>query len=79
MTSFQQVKTYNEQTNRYRRLLLEQPTALEPRVKLAEAHIEIGDRAEQAILRAIDLEPSDTAYKDRLNEIQQAMEGTKKQ
>ena len=44
MTSFQRVKTYNEQTNRYRRLLLEQPIALEPRVKLAEAHIEIGNR-----------------------------------
>lgn len=43
MTSFQRVKTYNEQTNRYRRLLLEQPTALEPRVKLAEAHIEMGN------------------------------------
>ena len=46
MTSFQRVKTYNEQTNRYRRLLLEQPTALELRVKLAEAHIEIGNREE---------------------------------
>ena len=46
MTSFQQVKTYNKQTNRYRRLLLEQPTALEPRMKLAEAHIEIGNREE---------------------------------
>ena len=43
MTSFQRVKTYNEQTNRYRRILLEQPTALEPRVKLAEAHIEMGN------------------------------------
>lgn len=46
MTSFQQVKTYNEQTNRYRRILLEQPTALEPRVKLAEAHIEMGNPKE---------------------------------
>ena len=46
MTSFQRVKTYNDQTNRYRRLLLEQPTALEPRIKLAEAHIEIGNRQE---------------------------------
>ena len=46
MTSFQRMKTYNEQTNRYRRLLLEQPTALEPRVKLAEAHIEMGNRKE---------------------------------
>ena len=46
MSSFQRVKTYNEQTNRYRRLLLEQPTALEPRIKLAEAHIEIGNRQE---------------------------------
>ena len=46
MTSFQRVKTYNEQTNRYRRLLLEQPTALEPRMKLAEAHFEIGNREE---------------------------------
>ena len=43
MTSFQRVKTYNEQTNRYRRILLEQPTALAPRVKLAEAHIEMGN------------------------------------
>ena len=46
MSSFQRVKTYNEQTNRYRRLLLEQPTALAPRIKLAEAHIEIGNRQE---------------------------------
>ena len=46
MSSFQRVKTYNEQTNRYRRLLLEQPTALEPRIKLAEAHIEIGNQQE---------------------------------
>ena len=46
MKSFQQVKTYNEQTNRYRRRLLEQPTALEPRVKLAEAHIEMGNPKE---------------------------------
>ena len=46
MTSFQRVKTYNEQTNRYRRLLLEQPTALEPRMKLAETHFEIGNREE---------------------------------
>lgn len=46
MTSFQRVKTYNEQINRYRRLLLEQPTALEPRMQLAEAHIEIGNREE---------------------------------
>ncbi|RKU21122.1 hypothetical protein C6500_07285 [Candidatus Poribacteria bacterium] len=43
MSSFQRVKTYNDQTNRYRRLLLEQPTALEPRIKLAEAHIEMGN------------------------------------
>ena len=46
MTSFQRVKTYNDQTNRYRRRLLEQPTALEPHVKLAEAHIEIGNSKE---------------------------------
>lgn len=46
MTSFQRVKTYKEQTNRYRRLLMEQPTALEPRIKLAEAHFEIGNREE---------------------------------
>ncbi|MYC77343.1 tetratricopeptide repeat protein [Candidatus Poribacteria bacterium] len=46
MTSFQRVKAYNEQTNRYRRRLLEQPTALEPRMKLAEAHIEIGNPKE---------------------------------
>ncbi len=50
MTSFQQVKAYNEQTNRYRRLLLEQPTALEPRVKLAEVHIEMGNS--EAAIRA---------------------------
>ncbi len=43
LSSFQRVKTYNDQTNRYRRLLLEQPTALEPRIKLAEAHIEMGN------------------------------------
>ena len=46
MSSFQRVKTYNDQTNRYRRRLLEQPTALEPRIKLAEAHIEIGNPKE---------------------------------
>ena len=46
MTAFQRVKTYNERTNRYRRRLLEQPTALEPRVKLAEAHIEMGNPKE---------------------------------
>lgn len=46
MTSFRRVKTYSEQTNWYRRLLLEQPTALETRMKLAEAHIEIGNREE---------------------------------
>lgn len=50
MTSFQQVKTYNEKTNRYRRLLLEQPTALEPHIKLAEAHIEMGNS--EAAIRA---------------------------
>ena len=50
MTSFQRVKTYNDQTNRYRRLLLAQPTALEPRIQLAEAHIEIGNR--QGAIRA---------------------------
>ena len=50
MTSFQQVKAYNEQTNRYRRLLLEQPTALEPRIKLAAAHIEMGNS--EAAIRA---------------------------
>ena len=50
MTSFQRVKTYNDQTNRYRRLLLAQPTSLEPRIKLAEAHIEIGNR--QGAIRA---------------------------
>ncbi len=46
MASFQQVKTYNEQTNRYRRHLLEEPTALEPRLKLAAAHFEIGNHQE---------------------------------
>ena len=46
MTSFQRVKTYNEQTNLYRRRLLKQPAALEPRVKLAEAHIEMGNLEE---------------------------------
>ena len=46
MTSFQRVKAYNEQTNRYRRHLMEQPTALEPRVKLAAAHFEIGNHQE---------------------------------
>ena len=43
MTSFQQMKTYNEETNRYRRVLLEKPTALEPRAKLAAAHIEMNN------------------------------------
>lgn len=43
MTSFQRVKTYNEQANKYRRRLLEQPIALEPRVKLARLHIEMGN------------------------------------
>ena len=46
MLSFQQLKTYDAETNRYRRLLLTEPTALEPRVKLAEAHIEIGNPKE---------------------------------
>ena len=46
MASFQQVKAYNEQTNQYRRLLLAQPTALEPRAKLAEAHFKIGNHQE---------------------------------
>lgn len=46
MDSFQEVKAYNEQTNRYRRHLLEEPTALEPRVKLAAAHFEIGNHQE---------------------------------
>ena len=46
MTSFQRVQTYNKQTNRYRRLLLAQPTALEPRMKLAKVHIEMGNREE---------------------------------
>ena len=50
MASFQQVKAYNEQTNQYRRRLLEQPTALEPYVKLAQAHFEIGNH--QAAIRA---------------------------
>ena len=50
MASFQQVKAYNEQTNQYRRRLIEQPTALEPRVKLAQAHFEIGNH--QAAIRA---------------------------
>ena len=50
MASFQQVKTYNEETNRYRRHLLDQPTALEPLVKLAAAHLEIGNH--QAAIRA---------------------------
>ncbi len=43
MASFQQVKAYNEETNRYRRSLLDEPTALEPLVKLAAAHLEIGN------------------------------------
>lgn len=46
MASFQQVKTYNEQTNRYRRHLLEEPTALESHLKLAAAHFEIGNHQE---------------------------------
>ena len=46
MASFQQVKAYNEQTNQYRRRLLAQPTALEPRAKLAEAHFKIGNHQE---------------------------------
>ena len=46
MASFQRVKAYNEQTNRYRRHLLEQPAALEPRIKLAAAHFEIGNHLE---------------------------------
>ena len=50
MTSFQHVNAYNEQTNRYRRRLLEHPTALEPRVKLAETHIEMGNS--EAAIRA---------------------------
>ena len=35
--------------------------------------------AEQAILRAITLEPDNAAYKDRLDEIREAMENSKKQ
>ena len=50
MASFQRVKTYNEQTNRYRRNLLDEPTALEPLVKLAAVHLEIGNH--QAAIRA---------------------------
>jgi len=46
MASFQEVKAYNEQTNRYRRHLLEEPTALEPRLKLAAAHFEVGNHQE---------------------------------
>ena len=46
MASFQRMKTYNEETNRYRRHLLEQPTALEPRIKLAAAHFDIGNHPE---------------------------------
>lgn len=46
MASFQRMKSYKDLTNRYRRLLLEQPTALEPRIKLAEVHFEIGNHAE---------------------------------
>jgi len=46
ITSFRRMKSYQDLTNRYRRLLLEQPTALEPRMKLAEAHFEIGNYAE---------------------------------
>ena len=49
MASFQQVKTYNEETNRYRRQLLDQPAALEPLVKLATTHLEIGNH--QAAIR----------------------------
>lgn len=46
MASFQEVKVYNEQTNRYRRHLLEEPTALASRLKLAAAHFEIGNHQE---------------------------------
>lgn len=46
MASFQEVKAYNEQTNRHRRHLLAEPTALEPRLKLAAAHFEIGNHSE---------------------------------
>ena len=63
MASFQQVKAYNEQTNQYRRRLLEQPTALEPRVKLAAAHFEIGNHQEaiRAYQTAITLHPDVSA------------------
>ena len=63
MASFQQVKAYNEQANRYRRHLLEQPTALEPRVKLAATHFEIGNHQEaiRAYQTAITLHPDVSA------------------
>ncbi len=59
MTAFQQVKAYDEQTNRYRRRLLAAPTALEPRLKLAAAHLEIGNHPEaiRAYRTAIALHP----------------------
>ena len=47
---------------------------------LAYAYYRYGTytKAEQAISRAIDLEPNNTDYKERLNEILQAMEATRK-
>lgn len=43
LASFQRMKTYQEQKHRYRRMLHEHPTALEPRMQLAEAHLEVGN------------------------------------
>ncbi len=50
MANFQRMRAYQQYTNRYLRLLQEQPTALGPRIKLAEAHLEIGNR--DAAIRA---------------------------
>ncbi len=46
LASFRRMKTYQEQTHRYRRMLQERPTALEPRMQLAEAHLEVGNNEE---------------------------------
>lgn len=48
LASFRRMKTYQEQTHRYRRRLHEHPTALKPRMQLAEAHLEVGN-SEEAI------------------------------
>ena len=63
MTSFQEVKAYNEQTNRYRRHLLDEPTALAPRIKLAAAHFKIGNHQEaiRAYQSATALHPDEPA------------------